>query len=379
VPITPGDHSSKASINDFNRWMREQPWYQQFFAQRGLDPNHVKLSKGQRQQLEQVALRQGGLPPKAFDDMMIDPAGNLNTEHGFASQPTWLKVLEIGAAGTAAAFGGAAALGGLSGSGGAGGAGAAGATAGGSGAAASSLPVLASTAYGGAAAAGPTIAGASTIGGVVGGLGAGTAAAAGLPTLASTAYPGAASAGPSITGASTVGGTVGAAGIPTLASTQYPGAASAGPSIDGATTLANGVTQGVDWGGLVNKGIDAATSAIPAIQGLTDKKAPGSSPEAQALIDAQRARMEQANPLYESVLRLAMNRLPDRASAGLSVPSYADANASVPQTSAGDYLEDPATRNLMRTQLIRAKMSDPVQQAMLRLAQSRMPTSVGGY
>jgi hypothetical protein len=88
---TPTDKSTKEVINQFNLEMRGQPWYQKYFSDRGLDPNHVKLSKPQREEIEQLAL-QNGAPKDAFDDMMIDPAGNMNTEHGFASLPTWAKI-----------------------------------------------------------------------------------------------------------------------------------------------------------------------------------------------------------------------------------------------------------------------------------------------
>lgn len=89
-----GGDSHASSINAFNLQLRSQPWYQAWFRQQGLDPNRVQLSKGQRQQLEDV-LAQHGMP--LTDGMNLDPAGNLNTPHGFQSQPTWLKTLEIAA------------------------------------------------------------------------------------------------------------------------------------------------------------------------------------------------------------------------------------------------------------------------------------------
>lgn len=89
-----GGNSHASSINAFNLQLRSQPWYQAWFRQQGLDPNRVQLSKSQRQQLESV-LAQHGMP--LTGGMNIDPAGNLNTAHGFASQPTWLKTLEIAA------------------------------------------------------------------------------------------------------------------------------------------------------------------------------------------------------------------------------------------------------------------------------------------
>lgn len=122
-------NSHAQSIDDFNRQMRSQPWYQQWFQRQGLDPNHVQLSGDQRKQLQQLVLQNGGVPPDAFNDMKIDPAGNLNTEHGFASQPTWLKALEIGAPLAATAGFGAAGMGPMAGMMGTTGSGAAGAAA----------------------------------------------------------------------------------------------------------------------------------------------------------------------------------------------------------------------------------------------------------
>lgn len=111
----PGDKSTKEAINQWNLEMRQQPWYQDWFHARGLDANHVKLSKGQREELERLAIANGA-PKDAFDDMMIDPAGNLNTEHGFASLPTWAKIA-IGAGAVAGGFFAAPAIAGAVGGG----------------------------------------------------------------------------------------------------------------------------------------------------------------------------------------------------------------------------------------------------------------------
>src|SRR5260221_610354 len=77
-----GRNSHAASINDFNLQLKQQPWYQDFIRQAGFEGRPVQLSHAQRDQLEQLIIRQGGVPPNAFNDMQIDPAGNLNTEHG---------------------------------------------------------------------------------------------------------------------------------------------------------------------------------------------------------------------------------------------------------------------------------------------------------
>ena len=112
-----GGNSHANLIDAFNLQLRQQPWYQDWFRAQGLNPNQVHLSKGQRQQLEQLIVQRAGVPADAFNDMMIDPAGNLNTEHGFASQPTWLKALEIGGAAAAGAFAAPGSIGSLVGMG----------------------------------------------------------------------------------------------------------------------------------------------------------------------------------------------------------------------------------------------------------------------
>lgn len=99
---------SSADRNNLNIHMRAQPWYAQWFTSKGLDPNHVKLSDQQRAELAQVAAK-NGMP--LAPHLIIDSAGNQNIQHGWQGQPSWLKALEIGGAGTAAAiFGGPALL-----------------------------------------------------------------------------------------------------------------------------------------------------------------------------------------------------------------------------------------------------------------------------
>lgn len=94
--------SSKSAINQANLTLRSQPWYQQWFQRQGLNPNQVQLSGAQRQELEALSAQHG--MPLHENRMEIDPAGNINTQHGFRSQPTWLKALEIGAAGVAGGY-----------------------------------------------------------------------------------------------------------------------------------------------------------------------------------------------------------------------------------------------------------------------------------
>lgn len=104
------DRTSESEINSLNRLMRGQPWYQAFFASRGLNPNRVQLSKDQRNALRSLASQNG------FDlgsGMTFDPAGNINQQGGYAGLPGWAKAAIIGGAALTGA--GAAGFGPLSG------------------------------------------------------------------------------------------------------------------------------------------------------------------------------------------------------------------------------------------------------------------------
>lgn len=157
IKYTPAD----STINTLNGKMRMEPWYQEWFQQRGLDPNRVKLDDRQQKDLEQTMAANGYQLPEGIH---VDPAGNWNTKHGWAGLPAVTKaaivtLAAVGTAGAAGAFGG-----------GAGGAETAttSAAASGGGSSAATLPTLASTTYGGSAVAAPTLTGASTVGGTVG-------------------------------------------------------------------------------------------------------------------------------------------------------------------------------------------------------------------
>lgn len=102
------------SINTFNETIRGTDWYQNWFAQKGLNPNMVKLNEKQRNELKALVEQNSGF--KFPKDMKIDPAGNLNEKGGWAGLPTGVKIALIGAAavgtaGLAGAFGGAAGVG----------------------------------------------------------------------------------------------------------------------------------------------------------------------------------------------------------------------------------------------------------------------------
>jgi hypothetical protein len=102
--------SDKEARNKLNITIRSQPWYQDYFKSRGLDPNQVQLSKAQQQELQQLTVSNGFLDPS---DGHIDPAGNVSDFHGWKGLPTAAKVAIIAGAaaataGAAGAFGGGA-------------------------------------------------------------------------------------------------------------------------------------------------------------------------------------------------------------------------------------------------------------------------------
>src|SRR5690349_7199962 len=86
--------TSEAELNQINLHLKQQPWYQQFFKERGLNPNKVHLSSDQQQALTQLAAQNGYA---LGDRMKVDAAGNFNQKGGFAGLPAWGKALVAGA------------------------------------------------------------------------------------------------------------------------------------------------------------------------------------------------------------------------------------------------------------------------------------------
>lgn len=167
IKYTPAD----STINTLNGKMRAEPWYQDWFRARGLNPNQVKLSDKQQKELEGVMAQNGYALP---DGIHVDPAGNWNTKHGWAGLPAVTKaaIVALGAVGTAGAAGA------FGGAGGGANAAAGGSTAAASGGSAASLPVLSSTAYGPVAGAtAPSLTGAVTGTGMTVGAGGGVSGA----------------------------------------------------------------------------------------------------------------------------------------------------------------------------------------------------------
>lgn len=66
------------AINQFNAYLKQQPWYQQFFVNRGINPQAVKLSRGQQAELERL-MALHGVP--IGSGTTIDDAGNVNEKN----------------------------------------------------------------------------------------------------------------------------------------------------------------------------------------------------------------------------------------------------------------------------------------------------------
>lgn len=76
--MTPSRRSGPEAINNFNAWMKQQPWYQEFFRRHNVNPNRVQLSRGQQSELERI-MKANGIP--LGDGVHIDNAGNLNEKN----------------------------------------------------------------------------------------------------------------------------------------------------------------------------------------------------------------------------------------------------------------------------------------------------------
>jgi hypothetical protein len=174
----------------------------------------------------------------------------------------------------------------------------------------------------------------------------------------------------------------------------------------GATGAATGASFGGGWGAAGGAGVGALLGL------LKDSGDKPMSPELEKLFNAQVAKMQATNPMYESVMRLAFDRLPTAAREGLHVPSVMEALAQLdtedapagydsnphdtPPTpgrsaqprdgglppgstlSSGDFAQPDAVRYLLKQQLLRQRMADPIIQAITKMAQSRMPRGYQG-
>jgi len=117
--VNPTQATNEAELNQMNANLKGEQWYQDFFNQQGINPNKVKLSDTQREQLTQIAAMNG---IKLGDRMKFDQAGNMNQKGGWAGMSPLMKTLLGGAAAVGtlgiAAPGAFGALGGLLGGGG---------------------------------------------------------------------------------------------------------------------------------------------------------------------------------------------------------------------------------------------------------------------
>lgn len=208
--VAKGD--SESSIDQVNQWMRSQPWYQAQLAQWGVNPNSVKLTEAQRNQL--VALAQANGVQVDQGNIEVDPAGNFNPiGHKLRNG---LLAAGIGGAAVAAPF----ALGALAGSGGA-----------------ASVPALASGVP-------------SAIGG-----------ASALPTLGT------------LSGLGTGAGFIGADVANTAASALGGEALGAGPALTSIPRLASGVNPalqsmaggGSSLGGMLSKAIPYLSQGVGSV------------------------------------------------------------------------------------------------------------------
>jgi hypothetical protein len=275
----PTPRNEGRGLDAFNDQLRANPQYRAFLQSIGVNPDRpVQLSGSQRAQAEQFVRR---LYPDLAGKFQIDPAGNINTDHGVStawSNPAFRYPLIAGGAALTAGLINPALLG-LGGAGG-------GSGAGGGVLASSSIPGLHAAVPGAIASQGASA-------GIAAGAG-GALASGAIPGL-HTAVPGAiASHGAS-------------AGIP-LGAMGLAGSAARGVGEGVASGISDKVkdffTNPKSLAGLA--GIIAALASRPS----------GSSADAAGLEDLKRlngiteARMRRVDPLHQAVTQLAYGRLP---------------------------------------------------------------------
>src|SRR5690349_4081155 len=72
----------KKAINAFNEKLRANPGYREFLTGMGVDPDRaIKLTSEQRKLAASWVRANIG----DIGDLQIDPAGNVNTDHGFSA------------------------------------------------------------------------------------------------------------------------------------------------------------------------------------------------------------------------------------------------------------------------------------------------------
>lgn len=286
--------SSEREINEINLLMRQQGWYQEWFRQRGLDPNRVKLNEGQRKSLEATAAQNGF---SLGGRMKVDEAGNINQKGGWAGlHPGW-KAAIIG--GTAVAGGAAlGAFGGLGGGGSAsiGGSASAGAGAGGSAAGSvGAIPTIGSTAIGTGMGYGPaSLAGTSALGG----------AAAGIPTIGSRQIGDGMGTDPPSIGPGSINGLGDLLWDPATQSWIKKAANVAGDAAKGAAS-----SEIPAWLSAVLGGLSGLPALLAAKQGPSEEEKAYAA-QATRLLKQQEQRTQFQNPLYETITRMAYGLQP---------------------------------------------------------------------
>jgi len=276
----------EVDLNTFNQSLRTSAFWRQWMQARGKNPDGpIQLSDAERTQLQRDLERTG---VQFRGNLEMDPAGNMNQNEGFGKQAKrWGPI--VGAA-ALTLFGIPGVMPGLLSGGGAAAGGAAGAAGAGGGGALASSSVPTSAAMFGPAAIGSQ--------GASAGIGLGSA-------LASSSIPAAAA----MSGPSTAAmGAQGASSGYTLPAALASGANAPG-LIDRLTQPFTGENGGRNIAGLA--------ALIPMLTGLRDQSSNGPfgnsedlSAEIQRSLALQRQRVEQAQPVYDTLVRMAHGMSP---------------------------------------------------------------------
>lgn len=77
VPSPGYGNTSEVSLDTYNQWQRQQPWYQALIKSFGQDPNNVHLNDQQKQAVVRAAQAHGAVIDEGNNGQEVDDSGNL--------------------------------------------------------------------------------------------------------------------------------------------------------------------------------------------------------------------------------------------------------------------------------------------------------------
>lgn len=112
VPSPGYGNTNEVSLDTYNQWQRQQPWYQALIKSFGQDPNNVHLNDQQKQAVVRAAQAHGAVIDEGGNGQEVDDSGNLRgVGHKLRNTliVAGIAAAALATAGAAGAFSGAAA------------------------------------------------------------------------------------------------------------------------------------------------------------------------------------------------------------------------------------------------------------------------------